>query len=238
MAVKSGEKYPIVIDFFSFGYENDGEASDERIANQIIRFELEEDGTQGSFEGTLQYIMINQININSEETYQGIAPISDTPSFIVIEDLTSGSAPSVTYLDRDVNDEPVQVSAQQDAPSHTGVVTLDVESFKAGDTVTVTLEDLDLNTNPDLTDRYTVVSDPTAVNHDAVGVNTDIGRLLEITFDDKRWTDYDRDDCAGLGDSEYNLDLLYLKPALLQVSLLVPLQSLTRSVSTMREKLN
>ena len=205
LAVKSGEKYPIVIDFFSFGYENDGEASDERIANQIIRFELEEDGTQGSFEGTLQYIMINQININSEETYQGIAPISDTPSFIVIEDLTSGSAPSVTYLDRDVNDDPVQVSAQQDAPSHTGVVTLDVESFKAGDTVTVTLEDLDLNTNPDLTDRYTVVSDPTAVNHDAVGVNTDIGRLLEITFDDNRWTDYDRDDCAGLGDSGFTL---------------------------------
>ena len=205
LAVKSGEKYPIVIDFFSFGYENDGEASDERIANQIIRFELEEDGTQGSFEGTLQYIMINQININSEETYQGIAPISDTPSFIVIEDLTSGSAPSVTYLDVDINGDEVQVSAQEDAPSHTGVVTLDVESFKAGDTVTVTLEDLDLNTNPDLTDRYTVVSDPTAVNHDAVGVNTDIGRLLEVTFDDKRWTDYDRDDCAGLGDSGFTL---------------------------------
>ena len=205
LAVKSGEKYPIVIDFFSFGYENDGEASDERIANQIIRFELEEGDTQGSFEGTLQYIMINQININDIDTYQGIAPISDTPSFIVIEDLTSGSAPSVTYRDRDVNDEPVQVSAQQDAPSHTGVVTLDVESFKAGDTVTVTLEDLDLNTNPDLTDRYTVVSDPTAVNHDAVGVNTDIGRLLEVTFDDKRWTDYDRDDCAGLGDSGFTL---------------------------------
>ena len=212
MTIEYGKEYPVILDLFSFGFKNNGEASDERIANQIIRFELEEGDTQGSFEGTLQYIMINQININDIDTYQGIAPISDTPSFIVIEDLTSGSAPSVTYLDRDVNDEPVQVSAQQDAPSHTGVVTLNVESFKAGDTVTVTLEDLDLNTNPDLTDRYTVVSDPTGgdndglgVNHDAVGIQDDIGRLLEITFNDERWTDYGNDDCAGLGDSGFTL---------------------------------
>ena len=213
MTIEYGKEYPVILDLFSFGYKNDGEASDERIANQIIRFELEENGdAQGSFEGTLEYIMINQVNINEIGTYEGITPISDTPSFIVIEDLTSGSAPSVTYLDVDINGDEVQVSAQEDAPSHTGVVTLDVESFKAGDTVTVTLEDLDLNTNPDLTDRYTVVSDPPeddndglGVNHDVVGVESDIGRLLEITFNDKRWTDYDRDDCAGLGDSGFTL---------------------------------
>ena len=56
--------YPIVIDFFSFGIDNDGEASDERIANQIIRLLLEEsDDNTASLEGTLEYVMINQLSI-------------------------------------------------------------------------------------------------------------------------------------------------------------------------------
>ena len=186
MAVKSGEKYPIVIDFFSFGYENAGEASDERIANQIIRLELEEsDSNTASLEGTLEYIMINQLNIDDKDTYAGLTTVGLDVSFIVIEDLTVSSAPSVTYLDIDLNGDPVQVSAQEDAPSHSAVVSLDVDSFKAGDTVTVTLEDLDLNTDSDLTDIYTVVSDPEDPNYDTVGkANSPIGRMLEITFDD------------------------------------------------------
>ena len=51
-----------------------------------------------------------------------------------------------------------QVSAQEDAPSHSAVVTLNVDSFKTADTVTVTLEDLDLNTDSGLVDIYTVVN--------------------------------------------------------------------------------
>ena len=189
LAVKSGEKYPIVIDFFSFGYENAGEASDERIANQIIRLELEEsDSDTASLEGTLEYIMINQLNIDDKDTYAGLTTVGLDVSFIVIEDLTVSSAPSVTYLDIDLNGDPVQVSAQEDAPSHSAVVSLDVDSFKAGDTVTVTLEDLDLNTDSDLTDIYTVVSDSGDDNYDTVGkANSPIGRMLEITFDDQRW---------------------------------------------------
>ena len=189
LAVKSGEKYPIVIDFFSFGYENAGEASDERIANQIIRLELEEsDSDTASLEGTLEYIMINQLNIDDEATYAGLTTVGLDVSFIVIEDLTVSSAPSVTYLDIDLNGDPVQVSAQEDAPSHSAVVSLDVDSFKAGDTVTVTLEDLDLNTDSDLTDIYSVVSDSTDDNYDTVGkAGSPIGRMLEITFDDQRW---------------------------------------------------
>ena len=189
LAVKSGEKYPIVIDFFSFGYENDGEASDERIANQIIRLELEEsDSDTGSLEGTLEYIMINQLNIDDEDTYAGLTTVGLDTSFIVIEDLTGSSAPSVTYLDVDTTGTATQVSAQEDAPSHSAVVSLDVDSFKAADTVTVTLEDLDLNTDSDLTDIYTVVSDSEDDNYDTVGkAGSPIGRLLEITFDDQRW---------------------------------------------------
>ena len=196
------KEYPIVIDFFSFGFENDGAASDERIANQIIRLLLEEsDDDTGSLEGTLEYVMINQLNINDLATYEGLVTIDDEVSFIVIEDLTIGSAPSVTYLDVDTTGTQTQVSAQQDAPSHSAVVSLDVESFKAADTVTVTLEDLDLNTNSGLPDIYTVVTTNGDANRDAVGsasapVGTSVelndgshlGRLLDITFNDERWT--------------------------------------------------
>ena len=230
ISLKSGEEYPVILDIFSFGFENNGEASDERIANQIIRLELEENGSDtGSLEGTLEYIMINQLNINDLETYQGLTTIGNEVSFIVIEDLAGGDAPSVTYLDVDTNGNQVQVSAQQDAPSHTGVVSLDVESFKAGDTVTVTLEDLDLNTDSELTDIYTVVTAAGDANRDTVGSadianggtsvqlsdGSHLGRLLDITFDDQRWmTQTDEagqictsllDDNSGLGATKFSL---------------------------------
>ena len=247
------EKRPMVVDFFSFGYKNDGEASDERIANQIIRLELEENGSDtGSLEGTLEYIMINQLNIDDRDTYEGLTTVSDAVSFIVIEDLTGSSAPSVTYLDVDTTGTQTQVSAQEDAPSHSAVVSLSVDSFKAADTVTVTLEDLDLNVDSDLVDIYTVVDrvysqadegedvvftkgsiqyavadedDGTIAdaNHDAVGQPYDaddydgveLGRLLDITFDDQRWmthTDDKGDTCtpklddnSGLGKTNFSL---------------------------------
>ena len=202
ISLKSGEEYPVILDIFSFGFENNGESSDERIANQIIRLELEEsDSDTGSLEGSLEYIMVNQLNINDKSTYEGLTTVGLDTSFIVIEDLTGRDAPSVTYLDVNINGDQVQVSAQQDAPSHTGVVSLDVESFKAGDTVTVTLEDLDLNTDSELTDIYTVVTAAGDANRDTVGSadianggtsvqlsdGSHLGRLLEITFDDQRW---------------------------------------------------
>ncbi len=53
------DRYPIVADFFSFGFENDGRVGGERIANQIIRIEAEETGDNTStFAGTLEYTMI------------------------------------------------------------------------------------------------------------------------------------------------------------------------------------
>ena len=224
--IEADTPYPIVVDFFSFGYENEGQASDERIANQIIRLELEENGSDtGSLEGSLEYVMINQLNIDDPDTYTGITPVGQDVSFIVIEDLTGSSAPSVTYLDVDTNGDPVQVSAQEDAPSHSAVVSLTVDSFKAGDTVTVTLEDLDLNVDSGLVDIYTVVNVPGDANQDAVGEaygaseydGVELGRLLEITFDDERWMDHTTaagntrgDTCTDLlldQDNQYNLGL-------------------------------
>ena len=203
---KYADQHPIVADFFSFGFNNDGLIASDRIANQIIRIEAEESGDNTStFEGTLEYIMINQLNVNDIDTYTGISTIADDPSFIVMEDLTDEDSPRVNYLDLGSDGVSTQVADQQEAPSHSGIVSLDADSYKNADTVTITLDDLDLNVDSDLIDIYTVVTDANDPNVDVVGdtnvYNDDtsgtsfelsngnqLGRLLDVTFDDQIWT--------------------------------------------------
>ena len=209
-AIKEGE-YPIVTDFFSFGFKDDGNQASERVSNQIIRLELEEDAdNSGKFVGTLEYTMVNQLNILDFRTYSGLTTISDEPSFIVMEDLTDEDAPRVNYNDLGSDGVHTYQADQEEAPSHSGVVTLDSNSYKVADTVTVTLSDPDLNVDSDLVDIFTVVTTPD-VARDKIGkkdlpentnqtmtsnnnfVGTDfsfgpLGRLLDVTFNDEAWT--------------------------------------------------
>ena len=209
-AVTSGinTEDPIVADFFSFGINDDGRQSSDRVANQIIRIEAEESGDNtSSFEGTLEYIMINQLNVNDINTYTGISTIADDPSFIVIEDLTDEDSPRVNYLDLGADGVSTQIADQEEAPSHSGIVSFDSDSYKDADTVTITVEDLDLNVDSDLVDIYTVVTNVGDPNRDVVGSGTfstttslsngtsfalsngdQLGRLLDVTFDDSLWT--------------------------------------------------
>jgi hypothetical protein len=187
----------IVADFFSYGFLNDGLEQNERIANQIIRIEAEETGDNtGTFEGSLEFIMVNQLNILDEDTYLDLAPIDSAPTFIVIEDLDDEESPRVNYNDLGADGVTTQVADQQAAGSHSGVVSLDASSYKTADTVKVTLEDLDLNVDSDLVDIYTTVTDFGTL-YDVVGNNStsitlsngdELGRLLDITFDDQKWT--------------------------------------------------
>ena len=218
--------YPIAADFFSFGIVGDGQEGGERVANQIIRIEAEETGDNtNTFAGTLEYVMINQLNINNPATYTSLTPIADDPTFIVIEDLTDEDSPRVDYLDLGADGVSTQIADQQAAPSHSGIVSLDSESYKVADTVTVTLEDADLNTNSDLIDVYTVVNTAGDKIRDAVGtgnitgfsvtlpgnsLNAELGRLLDITFDDATWTaanecDLDSGIDAGLAATGFTL---------------------------------
>src|SRR3990172_4837135 len=82
--------YPSVVDVFSFFTSGDGNLATERFNNAIYRFELEETGDNTSqFEGTVEYIMLNQINVNQTLTYtSGVDPISDEARIVVCEDLT------------------------------------------------------------------------------------------------------------------------------------------------------
>ncbi|RMW36965.1 MAG: hypothetical protein EA446_08000, partial [Nitrosopumilus sp.] len=199
--------YPIVLDFFSFGFTDDGVQSSERKANQIIRIEAEETSdNSGTFEGSLEYIMVNQVNILDSNIYDGLTTIADDPSFIVIEDLTDEDAPRVSYNDLGADGVVTPVSDQEEAPSHSGVVSLNADSYKIADTVVITLEDLDLNVDSDLIDIFTVVNDDTDTDDDVVGTDYDtfasnglnletlsfgsLSRLLDVTFDDVRWQDH------------------------------------------------
>jgi hypothetical protein len=214
----------LVADFFSFGFTNDGLENDERIANQLIRLELEESGDNTSiFQGTLEYTMINQLNILDEDTYSGLSTISDEATFIVIEDLDDEESPRVSYLDLGSDGVSTQVSDQEEAPAHSGIVSFDLDTYKTADTVVITLEDLDLNVDSDLIDIYTTVDDVTVVNgvvtgnavtfagqdstlEDVVGSNDNnfvftngenLGRVLDVTFDDQIWTgDYGASGCS------------------------------------------
>ena len=190
---------PIVADFFSYGFTNKGEAGGDRVSNQIIRIEVEESGDNtNTFEGALEYIMINQLNINDVSTYQDLTTIADDPTFIAIEDLTDEDSIRVTYLDLGSDGVSTQISDQQEAPSHSGKVSFDNDNYKIADTVTITLEDSDLNEDSELIDIYTIndFQDETGeiIFQDTVGkfqdfeLNTgDLGRVLDVTFDDSTW---------------------------------------------------
>jgi len=156
----------------------------------------------------VEYIMLNQLNILDSTTYTDLRPIADDPTFIVIEDLDDEESPRVNYNDLGADGVTTQVADQQEAQAHSGIVSFNANSYKTADTVTVTLQDLDLNVDSDLIDIYTVVSDITLFPgdlFDVVGNNStsiefsngeDLGRLLDITFDDQKWTTPTAGACA------------------------------------------
>ena len=194
--LQAGINEAIVADFFSFGFKSSGEESGERIANQLVRIEVEETGDNTStFQGSLEYIMVNQLNILDADTYTGLSTIADDPSFIVIEDLTDEDSPRVNYLDLGSDGVSTQIADQEEAPSHSGIVSFDSDSYKTADTVTITVEDLDLNTDSDLIEIYTVVTTAGDAAIDTVGEAGliaglsfgDLGRLLDVTYDDTLW---------------------------------------------------
>jgi len=222
--------YPFAVDVFDFGTSGDGNLASERFNNAIYRFELEETGDNtGQFEGTVEYIMLNQLNVNQTATYLGITPISDQPVIIVGEDLTDEDSPRINYLDLGADGVFTQVADQQEAPTHSGVVSFDSSTYKVADTVTITLQDQDLNTDVDTIGIFTVVrtaAEPLTDSWDTVGTagyglnsaGDAFGRLLDVTFDDARWTNFKTAvggaaDCAdligggddGLGETGFTL---------------------------------
>ena len=209
--------YPIVIDFFSYGQIGDGVAPGDRINNAIYRLELEESGDNtGVFIGSLEFLMLNQLNVNDTASYiPNLDVISDDAEMIIHNDLTDEDSVRINYLDLGEDGVSTQVADQVEAPTHSGVVSFDSNNYKIADTVIVTLEDPDLNTDVEVRDIFTVVrGDENTTNVDVVGTEDDptlnLGRLLDITFNDELWTETNgcpksdsRDD--GLGETGFTM---------------------------------
>ena len=162
-------------DLFTFGDRNN---------NAIYRLLLEEtDDNTGVFEGDVEFVMLNQINHDLAGTYSGLTTISDSIDIIVHEDLTDEDSPRINYLDLGSDGVSTQIADQVAAPSHSGVVTFDTDNYKTADTVVVTVDDQDLNTDSELIDVYI-----TSAN-DHVGENAadSSSYVLDITFNDVLW---------------------------------------------------
>ena len=89
------------------------------------------------FAGSVEYIMLNQLNVDDVATFTGITATSDEIVIIVHEDLTDEDSPRVNYLDLGADGVSTQIADQVEAPSHSGVVSLDMDNYKIADTVVV-----------------------------------------------------------------------------------------------------
>ncbi len=170
-----------VVDFFSFG---------DQVNNAIYRIELEETGENtATFEGSAEYVMLNQTNYHLPATYSAVNPTQDDVDMIVHLDMTDEDSIRVNYLDLGADGVSTQIADQEAAPTHSGTADLDLDSYKIADTVVVTITDQDLNTNSELIDVYITNDDDT--NGDKVGLSTSAaaGHIADITFDDATWQD-------------------------------------------------
>ena len=212
----TGGARPVTADILSYGFLNDGRLAGERISNQIVRIEAEETGPDtGVFEGSLEYSMINQLSVLDPSTYSGLATIADDPRLVAVDRHTDEDSVRVGYLDTGADGVSVRIADQQEIRTHTGAASLDRGSYGAGDTVTVILDDPDLNADSRLIDIYTTVGPGDAYLYRAPGLQdvvgsaefsvalgdgSQLGRLLDITLDDIPWTTPAPGTCAyGLG---------------------------------------
>ena len=154
-------EYTIVSDVFTFGADAN---------HAIYRALLEEtgDGT-AVFEGTVTYTMLNQLNVDETATHNDITTIDDELAIILNDGYTGTAAPEVAYGGDHV---------REDAPTYTGEVSFDADTYGVTDTVTVTLVDPDLNTDSDAVDIYPV--DATSTNATTTLLHLEIGGCTDV----------------------------------------------------------
>ena len=136
---------PIVADIFTFGENADKTTENHAIYRALLE---ETDSGSGVFEGTVEYQMLNQRTVNMSSTHDNVVAVSDELVMILDKDYTGTDAPEVTYAED---------NASEDAPTNTGEVSVDAAIYKVADDVTITLTDLDLNTDSDAREIYHIV---------------------------------------------------------------------------------
>ena len=189
----------IVIDLFSFGLAGgeNNEPGNDNVNNAIYRLELEEANSNSSdFTGTLEYVALTQMNILERSTYDDITSIG--VDVVLISD---DSSISIEYRDLDATGGYTTFTAEADTPTHSGVIKLDSDAYKASDTVIVTVEDADLNADSAIADTYTVsAGDDT--------ITSTVDDLFTVSFDSNPWIagcEVDGVELGGLHDSQFTL---------------------------------
>ncbi|NMI82268.1 MAG: hypothetical protein EX284_03955 [Candidatus Nitrosopumilus sp. MTA1] len=136
----------VAVDFMSFG---------NGVNDAVYRLLLIEDANDsGAFIGDIEYIMLNQLNSDIAADIPEVTTNSDSITMVLAVDHTGTSAPRIQYADTDSDGQATNIADQADANTHSGVVSFDTGNYKIADTVTVTLVDMDLNTDSSLIDVY------------------------------------------------------------------------------------
>ena len=136
-----GDTFTGTIDFIAFGPEDN---------HGFYRVEVEEtDDNTGIFEGSVEFIMLNQNTVDTDQSAT-LDPISDSVTMLLTYDYTGTDAPRIKYNDTDGDGVYTGIADQVDAPTHSGTVTFDQESYKVADTVLKTETDHHHNTDSEL----------------------------------------------------------------------------------------
>jgi hypothetical protein len=166
---------PIVFDLFSFGNQNN-----QKINNAIYRAELQEtSNNSGIFTGTLEYVITNQLNQYDSNLIKSLRTFSQNIKFLVNDQLTDNKGINLSISGVSAGGGNTITTSKSDIQTHTGIVTLDSQSYGLGQPVTITLNDPDLGTDPNAIQTYTTVNDPNSSADDTVGDSSG-NILLEV----------------------------------------------------------
>ncbi|HET6458792.1 MAG TPA: peptidase [Nitrosopumilaceae archaeon] len=166
---------PIVFDLFSFGNQNN-----QKINNAIYRAELQETSSNsGIFIGTIEYVVTNQLNQYDPNLIKSLRTFSQDIKFLVNDQLVDNNGMHLSISDVSASGGNKITTLHSDIQTHTGIVTLDSQSYGLGQPVTITLNDPDLNTDPNTIQTYTTVNDPNSSADDTVGDSSG-NILLEV----------------------------------------------------------
>ncbi len=193
---------PMVFDLLSFGEKNS-----QRTNNAIYRAELEEtSANSGMFTGTIEYVVVNQLNQNDPNLIKNLHTISNEIKFLINDKLTDEDAINLAYSDIAKVGVTIGISAKTEIKTQTGSVTLESQSYRFGQPVVVVLTDPDLNTKHDIIDTYNVVDDPSSDADDTVGDSSG-NILLEIRIKGFRYhrCTVDGVEHGGLGSTGFAL---------------------------------
>ena len=188
----------VSVNYMAFGVDD---------SHGVYHIEVEEtDNNTGVFEGSVEYIMLNQLIVDDDNS----GSITGTGSGVIMilgQDRTGTDAPRVKYNDTDGDGVYTPIADQLDAATHSGTLDLDSDSYKVADTVTVTITDQDLNTDSGLIDVYVTQSSTDTVGDGSDSGDSNYPHIMDVYFGDELWDD----DCgstlstAGLHDTGFAL---------------------------------